>query len=253
MSEASVVRLDGISFTYGTDGSPPLFNGFSLSVGRGEFVSILGRSGCGKTTLLRMIVGVLPNVGVVVDVQRGKMAYIAQEPLLFPWRTAFQNAMLGVEAQRKTVEKHVQHVVDLFNEYDLGGCEHQLPHTLSGGQEQRVSIVRALAAGPELLVCDEPFANIDYVTKLEIQVCFRRWVATRPQVAVVLVTHNIEEALFLSDRALVIGSRRGKPVEVLVDLDLAELNGVRTDMNEMRADPRFKELHETIREALAQR
>ncbi|MEP0761116.1 MAG: ABC transporter ATP-binding protein [Chloroflexota bacterium] len=197
----------------------------SLHIGANEFVSIVGRSGCGKTTLLNMIAGFLqPSSGQVliggepVGSPGPDRGMVFQQGALFPWLTAIQNIEFGPRNRgvpRKQRRAQAQELIELVR---LGGFERKYPRELSGGMQQRVAIARALANDPDILLMDEPFGALDELTRSEMQLeLLRIWEARKK--TVVFVTHSIMEALYLSDRVVVLSPHPGRlRAEVAVTL-----------------------------------
>jgi NitT/TauT family transport system ATP-binding protein len=193
----------------------------SLSMGRGEFVSILGPSGCGKSTLLMMIAGlVAPTSGaILLDGRpilgpRRETSLIFQTPVLFPWRTVLDNVLFPVEVFRLDKSKYRAEALRLLEMTGLTAFQDRLPKHLSGGMAQRVPLCRALITDPEVLLMDEPFSALDALTRDEMNVqLLNIWEQFRK--TVVFVTHSIREAVFLSERVVVLSRR---PAVVLSDL-----------------------------------
>jgi ABC-type nitrate/sulfonate/bicarbonate transport system ATPase subunit len=196
----------------------------SLAVGEGETVAVVGPSGCGKTTLLELICGLQqPDVGVV---RSAPAALMPQRDLLLPWLSALDNAALavrvrGVERQRARDQAH-----PWFERFGLAGFEQARPYELSGGMRQRVAFLRTLMAGKPVLALDEPFAALDAITRAEMQGWLGRALREEPR-TVVLVTHDVEEAVLLADRVIVLSPRPGR---VVADLEIGiDRPRVRTD------------------------
>jgi NitT/TauT family transport system ATP-binding protein len=185
-------------------GATEVFRDLSLEIRRSEFVAVVGPSGCGKTTLLNLLSGFLkPSAGTVTRSGRVRMVY--QHESLFPWQTASQNIALGLrdlnsEAER---EKQLSEMLRLVNLEEFAG---HYPHQLSGGMRQRVELARALAGDTDILLLDEPFSSLDYLTRLRLRRELARMLEEFPR-TVVLVTHDIEEAAQLADRILVLSDR----------------------------------------------
>jgi NitT/TauT family transport system ATP-binding protein len=185
-------------------GALRVLSDLSLEVARGEFVAVVGPSGCGKTTLLNLLSGYdQPSSGTIRREGRSRMVY--QQDGLFPWQTVAENIALGLrhisdEAERK---QQLQEMLVLIG---LEGFENHYPHQLSGGMRQRVELARAMAGESDVLLMDEPFSALDYLTRLRMRQELARMLDERPR-TVVLVTHDIEEAAQLADRIVVLSER----------------------------------------------
>jgi NitT/TauT family transport system ATP-binding protein len=215
---------------------------FDIDVEAGEFLSIVGPSGCGKSTFLNVLLGLLrPDSGdITVDGRRisgpgTDRAMVFQEFGLLPWRTVESNVELGLELKRLPVETRRGTSRRLIEMVGLAGFEGHYPHELSGGMKQRVGLARALATNPEVLLMDEPFAALDAQTRDLMQVeLLRIWQQARK--TVLFVTHQIEEAVYLSDRVMVMTKRPGNAKKVF-DIGLP-----RPRDYEMRVTPQFNDL-----------
>jgi NitT/TauT family transport system ATP-binding protein len=215
---------------------------FDIDVEAGEFLSIVGPSGCGKSTFLNVLLGLLrPDSGdITVDGRRisgpgTDRAMVFQEFGLLPWRTVESNVELGLELKRLPVETRRDTSRRLIEMVGLAGFEGHYPHELSGGMKQRVGLARALATNPEVLLMDEPFAALDAQTRDLMQVeLLRIWQQARK--TVLFVTHQIEEAVYLSDRVMVMTKRPGNAKKVF-DIGLP-----RPRDYEMRVTPEFNDL-----------
>jgi NitT/TauT family transport system ATP-binding protein len=187
-----------------------------VAVEPGEFISVVGPSGCGKTTFLRMVAGLEPATSgtIMIDGQplRGpgnNRGFVFQNDSLLPWRTVLANALIGPEVAGKVGDHERQRTLDLLKLVGLGGFENYYPRQLSGGMRQRVNLARALAIDPDVLLMDEPFASLDAQTREIMQTeLLRIWEQGRK--TVLFVTHQIDEAVFLSDRVLVFARRPGR-------------------------------------------
>jgi len=198
----------------------------NLDINEGEFISIVGTSGCGKTTFLNAVDGLLPlkRGRIKLDGKEIKRpgpdrAMVFQQPSLLPWRTVYDNIMYGLELQGKRREpKSQQAVTDLIKLVGLSGFEKSFPSELSGGMQQRCNLARALAVDPEVLLLDEPFAALDAQTREFMQAeLLRIWESTHK--TALFITHQIDEAVYLSDRVMVFSSRPGT-LRRVVNVDL---------------------------------
>lgn len=188
----------------------------SFTVEAGEFVAIVGPSGCGKTTLLRILAGIEPPTSGSVRVDGARIGFVFQRHGLFPWMSVRDNVAFGLQRERSGVDERVARVVA---DVGLNGFEDFLPHQLSGGMQQRVNLGRAIVRDPDLFLMDEPFGSLDAQTRHLLQEeLLRVW--NRDRRAVVFVTHDIEEAVLLADRVLVMNGRPGRVAEQ-VDVPLA--------------------------------
>ena len=217
---------ESICHTYGSDqGELLALDGVGLAVGEGEFVAIVGPSGCGKSTLLRILGGLLvPTEGEVyldgrrLESPQRQVGYVFQKVNLMPWRTVLRNVTLPLEVAGTPKTKAEQQARELLDLVRLTGFERVYPRQLSGGMAQRVAIARALIAQPEILLLDEPFGSLDALTREQMNLeLLRIWQAR--QVTAVMVTHDLEEAIFVADRVLVMSPRPGHVrSEVIIDL-----------------------------------
>jgi NitT/TauT family transport system ATP-binding protein len=188
--------------------------GVSLAAGRGEVLAVVGPSGCGKTTLLELICGLqAPDAGAI---ECEPAVLMPQRDMLLPWLSALDNAGLALRIAGATRAQARARAVALFAELGLRGFEHTRPYELSGGMRQRVAFLRTLLSGKQLLCLDEPFGALDAITRAEMQ----EWLAgalRREPRTVVLVTHDVEEAILLADRVAILSSR---PARVLTELEV---------------------------------
>jgi ABC-type nitrate/sulfonate/bicarbonate transport system ATPase subunit len=193
----------------------------SLSIESGRFVSLVGPSGCGKSTLFNVIAGLLqPTEGrVMIDGEDatgtiGRVGYMLQKDLLLPWRSVLDNVILGMEIQGKPLKAARERALPLLQKYGLAGFEHLYPNSLSGGMRQRAALLRTLLFDTDVILLDEPFGALDAQTKLHMQEWLMQlWSDFRK--TVVFVTHDVEEAIYLSDEIHVMGTRPGRILETI--------------------------------------
>ena len=244
---ASKLELRGVSMIYEQRGKRfEALRDISLQVDAGEFISIVGASGCGKTTLLRIADGLTkPTRGeVTVDGREvtgpgPDRGFVFQQDALFPWRTVLDNVIFGLEVQgRKKAESRAR-ADGLLRLVGLAGFEQHFPHELSGGMRQRANLARALTIDPDVLLMDEPFASLDAQTREIMQAeLLRIWRSNKK--TVLFVTHQIDEAVFLADRVLVMTSRPGQ-IKAVLDVDIPRPRDL-----SVKRTPRFLELVDEI-------
>ncbi|HEX5605865.1 MAG TPA: ABC transporter ATP-binding protein [Candidatus Binatia bacterium] len=248
-----VRRLSKIFFEQNDPRKPglvALYNIF-LAIRKNEFVSLLGPSGCGKTTLIRIIAGlltadrgeVLVNSQVVNSPGRDRCMVFQQFGLL-PWRTVLSNVEFGLEIDGVPRDERRALAEQYLELVGLKGFENYYPHQVSGGMQQRVGIARALSKKPEILLMDEPFGAVDAQTREQLQEeLLKIWAQT--ETTVVFVTHSIDEAIYLSDRVVVMQARPGRiKEEVIIDLPRPRWEG------DIKADPRFAQHRARLRDSL---
>jgi ABC-type nitrate/sulfonate/bicarbonate transport system ATPase subunit len=210
----------------------------SLHAAPGEIVTVVGPSGCGKTTLLELVCGLQqPDTGTV---QSAPAALMPQRDLLLPWLSAIDNAGLALHARGIKRTQAREQAAPWFERFGLDGFEHTRPAELSGGMRQRVSFLRSLLAGKPVLALDEPFAALDAITRVEMQGWLGRVLVSEPR-TVVLVTHDVEEAVVLGDRVVVLSPRPGHTVATVE---------VPHPRPRKRTDPEIVELREQVLAAL---
>ena len=248
---ASVIDVRGVSLTFTTsDGPVYALSDVNLNVEEGEFVSFIGPSGCGKTTLLRAIADLEQVTSGSISVNGMSPAqarlsraygYVFQAPALLPWRTVERNVALPLEVMElDDVEGRVRRNLSLVN---LSGFEKKFPWQLSGGMQQRVSIARALAFDPKLLLMDEPFGALDEIVRDKLnQQLLELWALTKK--TILFVTHSIPEAVYLSSKIVVMSPRPGRIIDVIE----TKLPPDRT--LDIRETPAFLKLAQRVREGL---
>ncbi len=233
MSGIGGITLDGISKRY--DNGLQAIDTVDLALPAGSFTSIVGPSGCGKSTLLRIVAGMVePSTGHCLR-GAGTPAFVFQEPALLPWRTVEGNVRLLMELEDWATSDCRARAAEVLRQVGLGGFEHAYPHELSGGMRMRLSLARALALRPDLLLLDEPLAAVDELTRDLLQEQLSQlWQGAG--FTAVLVTHNVHEALFVSERVVVMAPRPGRVVRVF-DVPFAFPRAP-----ELRASPAFAAL-----------
>ena len=251
MTAKAVIETQDLSLTFTTaDGPVYALQGVNLTVNDGDFVSLIGPSGCGKTTLLRVIADLERATAGTMQVngmspEQARMAraygYVFQAPALYPWRTVEKNVGLPLEIMGiANASERVRRNLELVN---LGGFEKKFPWQLSGGMQQRVSIARALAVEPKLLLMDEPFGALDEIVRDKLnQQLLELWAATKK--TVVFVTHSIPEAVFLSSKIVVMSPRPGRIIDVI------ESNFPMKRTLDIRETPEFLKVAHRVREGL---
>jgi NitT/TauT family transport system ATP-binding protein len=213
----SFLAIKDIHHTYFTKASATTaLSEISLIVEEGEFVSFLGPSGCGKTTLLSIIAGLIkPTQGTIllenkpITGLKNQIGYMLQQDYLFPWKTIEENILIGLKLSKQLNEQTKSAALNLLNQMGLKGIEKQLPKQLSGGMRQRAALVRTLATEPKLLMLDEPFSALDYQTKLKLEDLVSNTLNSFGKTAI-LVTHDIGEAIAMSDRVVLFSPSPGR-------------------------------------------
>ena len=229
------LRCRGLHVGFATaQGRVKVLEDVSLEASEGEFVSVVGPSGCGKTTLLRLIAGLLsPDRGAIE--KKGRSRTVFQENSLFPWMTVLDNAAFGLEMDGVPRAEREQRALPMLHRFGFAGRERAYPHQLSLGMKQRVAVIRCFLSEPDLMLMDEPFAALDALTRLTLQEeLLSLW--ERQRKSIVFVTHDIEEAIRLSDRILVMASGPGRiisehavpllrprPLAVVADAEFQEM------------------------------
>lgn len=221
-----ILKLDNVGLTYFSDnGETEALKDLSFSVNAGDFVSIVGPSGCGKTTILSLISGLIKATKGTITIENSDNAFVGymfQKDNLFEWRTILSNVYLGLELTKKKKSKEdIKYVEELLKKYNLWEFRHKYPRQLSGGMRQRVSLIRTLALRPKVLLLDEAFSALDYQTRLNV--CDDVYnIIKQEKVTAILVTHDISEAISLSDKIVILSSRPAT-VKKEINLDLKSL------------------------------
>jgi NitT/TauT family transport system ATP-binding protein len=247
------VELEGVELSYATSRGPiNALDGIDLTIEEGEFIALLGPTGCGKSSLLRIVCDlVAPTAGQVkvrgvaaAAARHGnEFGFVFQEPALLSWRTALQNVHLPLEIVQYPERERTARCEKLLDLVGLSAFKDNYPHELSGGMKQRVAIVRALAWNPSILLMDEPFSALDELTKNQLQDdLLKIWSADRK--TALFVTHNISEAIYLADRVVVMAPRPGT-IKAVIPVDLP-----RPRTEALRETPQFIALVRRAREVL---
>ena len=209
-----MLTFDNISYTYHTkEGETTAVKDLSFTVEKGQFVSVIGPSGCGKTTVLSLAAGLLSPSSGEIRRGEGEYGYMLQRDALFPWRTVEQNIFLPLEVKKRNTPEMREKAWALAVKYGLKDFLKKTPSQLSGGMRQRVALIRTLASEPEILMLDEPFSALDYQTRLEVCDDVQSIIKGEKKTAL-LVTHDISEAIALSDKVVVLSQR---PARVLAE------------------------------------
>ena len=244
----NIISIRDAALTYqARNGEVEALGGVSFDVAEGEFVSIVGPSGCGKSTLLGVLAGLETLDGGAVSLYgqpvtgaSGRMGFMPQRDQLFEWRSIRDNVMLGLQIRRDRDPAHRDHVETLLKRYDLSEFAVKRPDQLSGGMRQRCALIRTLATGPDILLLDEPFSALDYQTRLAVSGDIWRIIRSEGKTAL-LVTHDISEAVSMSDRVVVLSRR---PATVKAVFDMGELRQM--DPMKRRENPAFPRYFDAI-------
>lgn len=237
---AKHIAISAVSKTFqARTGTVHALQDINLNIRKGEFVSVLGPSGCGKSTLMMLLAGLTPvSLGRImvgdkhIDGPNAEAGVVFQQDVLLEWRTALENILLQAEIRKADMKEASERARQLLKMVSLQDFEGAYPKELSGGMRQRVSICRALLHRPPLLLMDEPFGALDAMTRDQLQIDLLR-LCTDNDMTVFFITHSIPEAIFLSDRVVVMSPRPGR-IERIIDIDLP-----RPRRLAMREDPKF--------------
>ena len=217
----SILSLDHIYYSYhDKNGETPVINDLSFEIKPGSFTSIVGPSGCGKSTLLSLLCDLIkPEAGTIYirppeNNTDSRMGYMLQKDNLFEWRSIYKNVMLGLEINNKKTPENIAYVNHLLEQYDLAEFKSARPSQLSGGMRQRAALIRTLALKPDILLLDEPFSALDYQTRLEVREDIGNRLRSEKK-TVILVTHDISEAIAMTDRVLILTSRPAKLLKTI--------------------------------------
>lgn len=239
----SIVQFHNVSFAYEGEKQPILQN-LHFDVEPGQFISIIGPSGCGKSTIFRLLTGLEKATAGEITIQNvtggsSAVGYMPQSDLLLPWRTILENAALSLECQGMKKKQAQNRVMEYLEKFGLHGYEHKYPKDLSGGMRQRVSFLRTFLTGSDILLLDEPFSALDAITKLSLQEwLYEQWLKWNK--TILFITHDVEEALFLSQRIFVVTE---KPISTMQEFNVPlPKERCRQDINR----PEILQLKETL-------
>ena len=212
------LKFTDVSYTYHTvSGETDAVSGLTFSVDEGQFVAVIGPSGCGKSTILSLAAGLISPTRGKIERGGGQFGYMLQTDALFEWRTVEQNIFLPLEIKKKNTPEMRKNAVELAKKYGLEDFLKKSPAQLSGGMRQRVALIRTLAAQPQTLLLDEPFSALDYQTRLAVCDDVHDIIKSEKKTAL-LVTHDISEAIALSDKVVVLSARPARVVgEHIID------------------------------------
>ena len=246
MNKDKVASLHGVRLIYHEPArETPAVEDLDMEVDRGEFVSIVGPSGCGKTSVLSLIAGLFPPsageirvLGTTPSGARRRVGYMLQRDNLLDWRTIERNVLLGLEVRKELDIKSRKKALELMDKYGLGDFKRHYPAELSGGMRQKAALIRTLAFEPELLLLDEPFSALDYQTRLILEDEVRSIIKNGGYTAL-LVTHDISEAIAMSDRVAVFS---GRPAKIKRELEV----NIEGSAFERRSKPEFSALFDEI-------
>lgn len=235
-----MIRIKNLSVAYeDRNVSNMALKDITLELAAGETCAIIGPSGCGKSTLLKVLAGIIKKFEGTVEIngqavrpQKQKIGFIPQNYGLLPWKTIYENIRLGVKIKNKQASDNEQNQAAMVQLLGLGGLEHRYPGELSGGQQQRVALARAFLLQPDLLLMDEPFSALDAMTREEIQNVFLQ-VWRKHSVSTILVTHHVEEAVYLGRKIVILSATPGR-VSKIIDNPLFGIEGVRNQQDFFR-------------------
>jgi NitT/TauT family transport system ATP-binding protein len=239
-------RLRGVDG--GSESMLQVLKNISFDVRQGEIVSLIGESGCGKTTLLRIIqglirldTGTIAVDGAAVTTPGRDRGFVFQQATLLPWRPARSNVEFGLELQGVPKAERTERAMKLLKLVGLAHAADQYPHQLSGGMQQRIGLARALAIDPAILLMDEPFSALDAQTREVLQAELMR-IHAETQKTTLFVTHDLDEAIYLSDRVVVLAAKPGR-VKKIIDVPFPH---PRPELPELRGDPTFQEIRKEM-------
>lgn len=236
-----VLEVKNISKKYqALNGEVEALHNVCFSINEGEFVSLIGPSGCGKSTILSIIAGLEKASSGQVQIE-GELGYMLQKDSLLEWRTIYQNAIFGLETRHIKTKENQEYVIELLKKYHLYAFKDKYPAQLSGGMRQRAALIRTLAIKPKILLLDEAFSALDYQTRIMVTKDIYD-ILKNEQITALMVTHDISEAISMSDRVIILSNRPAK-VKDIVTVDFEMEN---KDPLNCRESPKFSKYFDTI-------
>ena len=204
----NIISINKLSKKYHSKGETTAIKNLTLSVKEGEYLAIVGPSGCGKSTLLSILSGIekKSSGSIILHKDNIKFGYMLQEDCLFPWLNILENCLLGLKIKKEITKENKEYVIKLLNDYGLHDFIYSYPNSLSGGMRQRVALIRTLAIKPDILLLDEPFSALDYQTRLALSDDVYKMIKDN-QKTVIMITHDIAEAISMADRVVVLTNR----------------------------------------------
>lgn len=238
----NLLKITNVKKNYHTkEGEIEAIKEFNLELDKGQIISLVGPSGCGKSTVLSIISGLDKEyIGTILKDSKLRIAYMLQSDALLPWLTIYDNAILGLKLQKKLTKENLEYVDYLLYCYNLREFKDNYPKSLSGGMKQRVALIRTLALKPDLLLLDEPFSALDQQSRLLISDDVYK-IIRKEQKTVILVTHNIEEAIIFSDKVIVL-SKRPSNIKNIIDIEIENKDSI----YERRKDKNFHKYFDII-------
>lgn len=236
-----VLEVKNISKKYqALNGEVEALHNVCFSINEGEFVSLIGPSGCGKSTILSIIAGLEKASSGQVQIE-GELGYMLQKDSLLEWRTIYQNAIFGLETRHIKTKENQEYVIELLKKYHLYAFKDKYPAQLSGGMRQRAALIRTLAIKPKILLLDEAFSALDYQTRIMVTKDIYD-ILKNEQITALMVTHDISEAISMSDRVIILSNRPAK-VKDIITIDFEMEN---KDPLNCRESPKFSKYFDAI-------
>ena len=220
MIMSSILKIDRLCKNYHSkDGVVIALDDITLDIRNGEYIAIVGPSGCGKSTLLNIIGGIdKKSSGKIIMDEDIRIGYMLQNDCLFPWLNILDNCLIGLKIRNDLNDENINYVKELLNTYGLGDFMYNYPSSLSGGMKQRVALIRTLALKPDILLLDEPFSALDYQTRLAVSDDVYKIIRDNGK-TVIMITHDIAEAISMADRVVVLTNRPAK-VKKIYDIEM---------------------------------